>query len=207
MGMHTFDIIFGALVLLFVFFGIRRGFIEEVMRLAAVVIGFLGALAFYRHLTPKLSFLSLPAHLATIGSFLIIFFCIAIVIVLIGKFLKSMVKLTMMGWLDRLCGACLGGLKAFFVGWIFVTIVSSIPIPAFHQFFKDSRTYAFFVAISPALKSQVLTRTASSKKAFSAIDSLKEFWKKTTAVELKPDSSDGKEPRRRHAAPAKEKKR
>jgi membrane protein required for colicin V production len=207
MGMHAFDIIFGAIVLALVFFGIRRGFIEEVMRLAAVVIGFLGALAFYRHLTPKLSFLSLPAHFATILSFLVIFFCIAFAIVLIGKFIKKVVKLTMMGWLDRLCGACIGGLKAFFVGWIFVTIVSSVPIPVFHQFFKDSKTYAFFVAISPALKSQVLTRTASSKKAFSAIDSLKEFWKKTTAVQLKADSSDGKEPKKHHTAPIKEKKR
>jgi membrane protein required for colicin V production len=206
MGMHAFDIIFGAIVLVFVFLGIRRGFIEEVMRFAAIVIGFIGALAFYRQIIPKLSFLSLPSHFTTAIAFLIIFFCIAFGIVCIGKFLKKMVKLTMMGWLDRLCGACLGGMKAFFVGWIFVIIVSSIPIPAFHYFFKDSRSYAFFVAISPVLKSQVLERTVSSKKAQSAKDALKDFWKKMTTVKLTADSLPEKEPRKQHAAPLKGKR-
>jgi membrane protein required for colicin V production len=198
MGMHAFDIIFGVIVLVFVFLGIRRGFIEEVMRFAAIVIGFIGALALYRHIIPKLSFLSLPAHFTTIIAFLAVFFCIAFGIVCIGKLIKKMVKLTMMGWLDRLCGACLGGLKAFFVGWIFVIIVSAVPIPAFPYFFKDSPTYAFFVAISPALKTQVWERTVSSKKAHSAVDSLKDFWKKMTSVTLKTDTlsqkTQGKHP-------------
>ena len=204
--MHAFDIIFGTIVLVLVFLGIRRGFVEEVMRLAAIVIGFVGALALYRQIIPKLSFLSLPAHFTTIISFLIIFFCIAFGIVCLGKFLKKMVKLSMMGWLDRLCGSCLGGMKAFFIGWIFVIIVSSIPIPVIHYFFKDSRAYAFFVAISPALKSQVLTRTGSSKKALSASNAVKDFWKKMTDVQLIADSLRDREPRKQ-LAPLKEKKK
>jgi membrane protein required for colicin V production len=204
--MHAFDIIFGAIVFVLVFLGIRRGFIEEVMRLAAIVIGFIGALALYRQFIPKLSFLSLPTHFATIASFLIIFFCVAFGIIFIGKLFKKMIKLTMMGWLDRLCGACLGGLKAFFVGWIFVIIVSSIPIAAAHHFFKDSRTYAFFDAISPALKTQALTAAASAKGALSPSNAIHDFWKKMTAVRLTTDSLHDKEARKKKTAPVNGKK-
>jgi uncharacterized membrane protein required for colicin V production len=204
--MHAFDIIFGTVVLVLVFLGIRRGFIEEVMRLAAIVIGFIGALAFYRQLIPKLSFLSLPTHLAMIVSFLIIFFCCAFGIVCVGKLLKKMIKLTMMGWLDRLCGACLGGLKAFFVGWIFVIIVSSIPVAAAHHFFNGARTYAFFVAISPALKTQALSAAASAKGTFSPSNAIHDFWKKMTAVQLTADSLHDKESRKKKADSSKGKK-
>jgi uncharacterized membrane protein required for colicin V production len=199
--MHAFDIVFGAFVLVFVFLGIRRGFIEEVMRLAAIIIGFIGALALYRQFIPKLSFLSLSTHLTIVVSFLIIFFCIAFGTVCIGKILKKMVKLTMMGWLDRLCGACIGGVKAFFVGWIFIVIVSSIPIAAMHHFFKDSRAYSFFMAISPALKSQVLTHVPSQTRALSQSSALQDFWKKLTAAARQPDSLSSKEvlPKKKHS--------
>jgi uncharacterized membrane protein required for colicin V production len=207
MEMHAFDIIFGVLALILVFLGIRRGFIEEVMRLAAIVIGFIGALTFYRQLIPKLSFLALSTHVAMIISFVIIFFCFAVGIVCIGKLLKKMIKLTMMGWLDRLFGACLGGLKAFFVGWIFVIIVSSTPVAAAHNFFKGSRTYAFFEAISPALKTQALTAAASAKGALLPPNAIHDFWKKLTAVQPAADSLHGKEARKKKAdLPVKEKK-
>jgi membrane protein required for colicin V production len=191
--MHAFDIIFGAFVLIFVLLGVRRGFIDEVMRLAAIIIGFIGALALYRQFIPKLSFLSLSPHITIVVSFLIIFFCFALGTVFIGKILKKLVKLTMMGWLDRLCGACIGSIKAFFVGWIFVVIVSSIPIAGMHHFFKDSRVYSFFMAISPALKSQVLTHVPSQTRALARPSALQDFWKKLTVSERNPDSSSSKE--------------
>jgi uncharacterized membrane protein required for colicin V production len=196
--MHAFDIFFGFIALVFVFLGIRRGFIEEVMRLAAIIIGFIGALGFYRPLVPKLSFLTLSMHMTMIVSFLIVFFCIAFGVVCVGKLLKKMIKLTMMGWLDRLCGACMGGMKAFFLGWIFVIIVSSIPAPVIHYFFKGSASYSFFVAISPALKTKALERMPAPAGALSRLPVLSDFWKKLPHVLNPVDSLQ-------HEAPLKKK--
>ncbi len=187
--MHIFDIVFGAAAVILVFLGIRRGFIDEVMRLTAIVIGFIGALALYRTIVPKLSFLSLSPAIATVVSFVLVFFCIALGIVCVGKLLKKMVRLTMMGWLDRLCGACIGGIKAFFLGWIFVITVSSIPVAVVHLFFKNSHAYAFFVAISPALKAKVIERVPPPKSALSRFPLLDELWKKKPSLHTGGDSA------------------
>jgi uncharacterized membrane protein required for colicin V production len=192
--MHVFDICFGVVTLVLIFLGLRRGFIDEVMRLTAIVVGFIGALALYRQLVPKLSFLSHSPHIVIVVSFLVIFFCIALGVVCIGTLLKKMVRLTMMGWLDHLCGACIGAVKAFFLGWIFVITVSSIPVAVVHYFFKDSPTYAFFVAISPALKAQVVGRVPSPQGAFSRFPLLNDFWKKLLPAREGRDSVRVKAP-------------
>ena len=159
--MQTFDIIFGIFSLVFVILGIRRGFVEEIMRLIAVIAGFIGAFLFYRQFIPKIAFLKLPPEVAAVASFLIIFLGAVVAIVLLGKLIKKVLRMTMLGWADRLGGACFGLLKAFFIGWIFVIAVSSLPFPGFAGTLKKSRTYSFFQAISPVLKAQVLQRTTT----------------------------------------------
>jgi len=152
--MQTFDIIFGIFSLILVILGIKRGFIEEIMRLVAIVAGFIAALVFYRQFIPKLSFLHLPSEIYGAASFIIIFLGVIIAVTLIGKLLKKVISLTMMGWADRLCGGCFGLLKAFFLGWIFVIAVMALPFPDFASSLKASRTYSFFSTISPVLKNR-----------------------------------------------------
>ena len=204
--MHVFDIFFSAAILVLVFLGIRRGFIEEVVRLAAIIVGFIGALAFYRNLAVHLSFLSHSTAI-TIVSFLMVFFSIAIGITCIGKLLKKIITFTMMGWLDRLCGACIGALKAFFLGWILVIIISSIPIPVVRFFFKDSRAYTFFVAISPTLKTKVIERVPSPSIALSRFPAVSDLGKKLLKIHPPADSLHGKEPPKKKPVPIEEKKR
>ena len=158
--MQTFDIIFGIFALVLVILGIRRGFIEEIMRLIAVIAGFVGAFIFYRQFIPKIAFLKLPPEFAVVASFIIIFLGIALAAILLGKIIKKVIRMTMLGMADRMGGACFGLLKAFFIGWIFVIAVSSLPFPGFAWTLKKSRTFSFFAAISPVLKSpmEVLQR-------------------------------------------------
>ncbi len=186
--MHTFDIIFGIVAAALVFLGIRRGLIEEIMRLAAIIVGFLCALLFYKQLVSHLSFLPLPSHGAVIVSFLVIFLCVVLAMVLIGKLIRKIINLTMLGWVDKLCGACIGGIKAIFIGWIFVIIISSIPFLGRHSFFKGSCFYSFFTTISPVLKTQVLQRVPQPKDALSNIPSMGDFVKKVTTGVMAIDS-------------------
>jgi membrane protein required for colicin V production len=154
--MQTFDIIFGIFALVLVILGIKRGFIEEIMRLIALVAGFIGALVFYRQFIPKIAFLKLPPEFAAVASFLIIFFASVLAIVLLGKLIKKVIRMTMLGWADRMGGACFGFLKAFIIGWIFVIAVSSLPFPGFANTLKKSKAFSFFAVISPVLKAQAL---------------------------------------------------
>ena len=97
---------------------------------------------------------------AAVASFIIIFLGVSVAAILLGKIIKKVIRMTMLGMADRIGGACFGLLKAFFIGWIFVIAVSSLPFPGFAWTLKKSRTFSFFAAISPVLKSpmEVLQR-------------------------------------------------
>jgi len=159
--MNPFDIIFGIFASIFLIIGLWRGFIEEVMRLAAVVAGFISALVFYRQLSEKLSFLSFSPQITGVISFLVIFSACAIIIIIIGKLAKKAVNNVSLGWIDRLFGGFMGILKAFFIGWVFVISVQSIPFPGIRVFFGKSSIYAFFVNISPILQSHVINKAGA----------------------------------------------
>ncbi|MGB7568702.1 MAG: CvpA family protein [Chitinivibrionales bacterium] len=183
--MQTFDIIFGIFVLVLVILGIKRGFIEEIMRLIAVIAGFVGALVFYRQFIPKIAFLKFPHEMAAVASFLIIFLGAVIAIVLLGKIIKKVMRLTMLGFADRLGGACFGFMKAVFIGWIFVIAASSLPLGGFAGKLRKSKTYSFFETISPVLKSHVPPMTMAPLGKIPPVgtlhglgDTLKKLWGK-----------------------------
>ncbi|HEX7511171.1 MAG TPA: CvpA family protein [Chitinivibrionales bacterium] len=156
--MHAFDIVFYIFSAIFIIIGIRRGFIEEVVRLLALVSGFVCGLVLYKPLMPKLSFLSLAPHVTAVIAFLGIFLGCTILLLLIGKLIKKIVSLAMLGWLDRLGGGLVGALKAIVLGWIFVTAATSLPICDTAKMFRGSPVFSFFVTLSPALKAEVLRR-------------------------------------------------
>ncbi len=154
--MHIFDIVCGCVALIFVILGIRRGLVEEVGRVAAVVGGFFAALSLYRQGAVYLRFLRLSDTVLSIIAFLVIFLACLIVIALLGMVIKKIVHFTMLGWADRLCGGLLGFVKVFFLVWIVVIAVRSFPIGRVQNWFKPSISYSFFVAISPVLRARGL---------------------------------------------------
>jgi uncharacterized membrane protein required for colicin V production len=116
-----------------------------------------------------MEFLGLSPHFTCVVAFLTIFITCVLALILIGKIIKKVITLTMLGWLDRLCGGAIGAIKAFFLGWIFVIAVSALPFTGASSFFRDSPTFSFFVTISPVLKTQIL-RSAKMRA-----------WEKTSA--------------------------
>jgi membrane protein required for colicin V production len=186
--MHWFDVVFGVITCILVILGIKRGFIDEVMRLASIVIGFIFALLFYRQFIPRLAFLSLSPQVAVICSFIVIFIGVALAVIVIGKLIKKVIRLTMLGWLDMLCGACIGAIKAFFLGWIFIISVSALPMTSLPRSFKGSSVYSFFTAISPTLKSEVLKRVYGPATDAAKNKWLVDAWKNLTSQTPKADS-------------------
>ncbi len=154
--MHLFDIVCGCVALIFIILGVKRGLVEEVVRVAAVVGGFFAALSLYRQGAVYLRFLRLSDTVLSIIAFLLIFLVCLLAITLLGMVIKKIVHLTVLGWADRLCGGLLGFVKVFFIVWIVVIAIASLPLDRVRNWFKPSKSYAFFVAISPVLRARGL---------------------------------------------------
>ena len=154
--MHVFDIICAGLACIFILMGIYRGFVEEVIRLVAVVAAFFAAMSLYRPLAERMKFLHLSGSLLSVIAFLAIFLACVLAIVVLGMLIKKVVHLTVLGWVDRLCGGVLGFVKIFFLAWIIVIIISSLPFDRIKNWFKPSKSYSFFTEISPRLRAEGL---------------------------------------------------
>jgi len=152
MHFHVFDIIAAAGALIFVILGFKRGFVEEIIRLVGIVAAFFLGLGFYRKLAALLTFVKLPGSVVAVISFLLIFIVALLLILLLSIVIKKIVHLTVLGWVDRICGGVLGFIKMFFIVWVVVIVVASLPLDGMKNWFKTAKTYSFFSTISPALK-------------------------------------------------------
>src|SRR4030042_1556385 len=125
--MHIVDITTLAVIALFIIIGSIHGFIEEFFHFAAMFGGFIGAYFAYPLLYEKIAFLKKAAHIKTIIAFVIAYVVIAFSLIVIGWFLKKLVHMTPLGWIDRLLGGCIGACKSFIVILIFFLSVSLMP--------------------------------------------------------------------------------
>jgi membrane protein required for colicin V production len=156
--MHPFDIVFSILAGILFILGIKHGLIDEITRLSGIVAGFMCALIFYHAIVPWFAPLHLPPQVSTACAFVGIFVAVFFVVLIVGMFIKKTVKLTMLTWVDRLCGGFLGVAKVFFMGWVAVIALSSIPLVNTSEVFSDSKVFNFFHSISPTLQAEVTQR-------------------------------------------------
>ena len=110
MNIAILDIVLGALILIIIIRCALRGFIEEVMSMASLALGILGAVFFYKngavfireHFMPGVEVL--PEILAFIALFLMIF----IVIKLVEYILRDIIARINLGGVDRFLGIIFG---------------------------------------------------------------------------------------------------
>jgi membrane protein required for colicin V production len=156
--MHPFDIVIYILAIILMILGIKRGLIDEVTRLSGIIAGFVCSLLFYHQIVPLFDPLHLPPQVSTACAFVAVFVAVFFIVLIIGMFIKKTVQLTMLGWVDRLCGGCLGLIKTFFVGWVAVIALSSIPLVNTSEIFSESKVFNLFHSISPTLQAEVAQR-------------------------------------------------
>lgn len=136
--MHILDIILGVFALISIIIGIKRGLSGELIRIAAMVIGFIVAFVYYTDLTPYLTSIKVPLHIKNAVSFFVIYTAVALVILLIGWIVQKIINLSVLGWIDRLLGAVVGLLKTAIVAWIICLSISSfVPNKADNDFSRS----------------------------------------------------------------------
>jgi membrane protein required for colicin V production len=108
MNIATIDIVFGCIVLILVVRCALRGFIEEFMSMAAVVLGLLCAVFFFKpgaeYVRSRLGAAYMPELLAFVGLFFITF----VLVKILERVLKDIAERVQLGPVDRALGIALG---------------------------------------------------------------------------------------------------
>jgi len=121
--MNWLDIIL--LVMLFVptFIGLRKGLIKAALSFAGLLIGVVLAGNFYKPVSRIFGFID-NENVAYILAFLLILALVMVAAFFLARLLKSIISITMLGWVDNFGGAALGFLSGFlFLGAILATWV------------------------------------------------------------------------------------
>ena len=114
--MGIIDIIIICCFLPSLFFGAKNGFIRQVISLIIIFAGIKLSIMFSVPVSEWLkSHIEIQPVWISVISFVVIFAAVALVFSVIEKLLNSIIKLTMLGWLNRLLGVVFSMMKVVLV--------------------------------------------------------------------------------------------
>jgi len=149
MDIGALDIIILVIIAASAVWGIFKGFVRQIVSIAALLLGVWCAFKFTAYLSAQakeLLSLSIAQNTLHIIMFVVIFILVMILAHFIGKGIEGIVKLSMLGWLNRLLGFLFGALKATIILSVAAYLINYINnmlhiIP--QDIFSGSRGYAF----------------------------------------------------------------
>lgn len=135
--------------------GISKGFVRQAAGLAALILGIWGAYTFGNIVSDYLTKLFEIDHkISSIIAFASLFFIIIVIVKLIGKLAEKLIKLVLLGWLDKLLGVVFAILKTAIILSIVIYLFNSVdelwsflPKEELHK----SQLYNFLEAIAPKI--------------------------------------------------------
>ena len=106
--------------------GIKRGLVKQIVALAVVVLGIHLSLRFSDPLQAYLAqMVKWEPFWTKAVSFTVIFLAVALLLSLLGKLVEKVIKIAMLGWLNRLLGLLVAMIAAALVVGTLVYIVNS----------------------------------------------------------------------------------
>jgi len=175
--MNLFDIL---IIIIFGFCLIRgffRGFIKEISSIIGVLGGFYAAYTYYMEFAKLLpGCISDKSHLYIV-SFSIIFCGVFIVISILGVIIKYILNIAFLGWIDRICGAGFGIIKAVLIASVFLIALTAL-LPGKAPIVKDSMLSPHVSFISEKM-AKVIPKDMKHQFV-SKIEELKKVWKKNS---------------------------
>lgn len=125
--MNIIDIIILVCCIPALFHGFSKGFVSQAISLIALVLGVWLSFKFSVPLGDWLkSFADLPGTVLHIIAFALILTIVMLVLTLIGKAIEKVVKLAMLGWLNKLLGIVFALLKAVLIIGLVIIIFDAI---------------------------------------------------------------------------------
>lgn len=172
--MNALDVLIAVIFGFCLIRGIFRGLVKELSSIIGVFAGYYFAYSYYGYAAEFLSrWMANPGY-ASILAFLIVFCGVFLLISIVGVVLKYLMKITFLGWVDRICGAGFGGIKGILIVSVLLVIFTAF-LPKGAPVLKNSLLTPHVVRVSQNLV-KVVPR--DMKKEFSAkLDQLKKEWK------------------------------
>jgi membrane protein required for colicin V production len=118
-------VIFGLLVLR----GIWLGFLKQVTGLIGLYAGYIVAGQYHDRVTPFLLQISKNPKVIFFASYAVVFIATYIGVLLVGRVVAFMMKLTFTGWLDKILGGVLGGAKALLLLIMLHMVLKMVVLP------------------------------------------------------------------------------
>ena len=151
MNIGLLDIIILVIVAASAIWGIVKGFVRQIASIAALLLGLWCAFKFTAPISAEIKeFLSLEIaqNVMHVIIFAAIFLLVMIASHFISKGIESILKLSMLGWLNRLLGFLFGAIKATILLSVIAYIVNYANnllqiIP--QAIFSESQTYTFLL--------------------------------------------------------------
>lgn len=126
--MNNLDILLLLLVLIpSIWVGLRKGLIYQLVSLAALVVGVWLSYTFATSLAEVLrSYLSLSSNLLTCIAFVLIFFGVYFVLFLLGGLLRKIVRILLLGWVDKLLGVAFAIARNAIVAGLIIIMFNAV---------------------------------------------------------------------------------
>ena len=172
--MNPFDI-FIVIVLCFCLIrGVFRGLIKELSSTIGVLAGFYGAYTYYAGLAHLLARWVSNAGYLNILSFMLIFCVVFLLVSAAGVIIKYFLNIAFLGWVDRICGAGFGLIKAILIISVVMLTLTAF-LPKGSPLLKDS-LLAPHVSVVSAKMVKVVSK--DMKQQFTGkFEALKKAWK------------------------------
>ena len=174
--MNQFDIL---IIIIFGFCLIRgffRGFIKEISSIIGVLGGFYAAYTYYMEFATLLSGWISDKSYLYIVSFLIVFCGVFLIISIVGVVIKYILNIAFLGWIDRICGAGFGIIKATLIASVLLIALTAF-LPKGAPIVKDSMLSPHVSFISEKM-AKVIPKDMKHQFV-SKIEELKKDWKKS----------------------------
>ena len=171
--MHTFDIIILIIISIFVIIGIKRGFIVEVFRLFAMIGGFVIAFIYYKDISHFIPLSKIPLQVLNGIAFVLLYIATAVGLLCIGWGLKKLIHFSLLGWIDRLLGACVGICKALLIAWVACLSISSFPLKRIQHDFGKSFIYRYYKHLPSSFELDGITKVRDTLRKIAASEKQK----------------------------------
>ena len=168
--MSTLDIILLALILFGAYNGFRKGFILEVLSVVAFILAIIGGFKLLHWGMDVLDdHFSINGHLLPYISFIIIFVGIIVLVNLLGKTLKKIVEMALLGPVDKIAGAIVSAIKWAFGLSIIIWLTDSFGVSFFNNWAEDSVIYSYLLPVAPVVVESISALLPFAQDLFESI--------------------------------------
>ncbi|MFH1625904.1 MAG: CvpA family protein [Pseudomonadota bacterium] len=149
--MNWLDIVSIVIVAISMIFGLKRGLIKEIFTLLALILGVVVATRVYSQGAEILGGVIHNPNAAKIVSFIVIFFLVAALLTVIGIFLRNLIRLIQLGWIDRLGGTLFGFLRGAIIVGVGLVFITRYPILGSEKWVQGASLAPFFLNLIESL--------------------------------------------------------